>query len=378
MHQEVEETHRTLQTVSQLRFSSNSAHLSSHMPSLTCSLLWTSRVDNSCSNLGTQKASPSKMSEFRPISSLPTIKKLLGYVWLEAMGDTQFHPFQTGFLRKTHALTEFLSWREQASSRSSGRRLCFWYSWTSRRPLTTSSTPSRPQRCNAKVYPSSCSRYSTSGGPRAALQSAWRESPVTNVSPSAGSTRATSSFRGCFGSHIGTFERLKEEHKHRVENRRHSPHEHCSRRRRLSSCVKQKRPRALGEGMHCWLQGNKTFWTSTARSPTAALNIDGHSIPWAGKITYVCNSGSAMTNRLQKATGVFEKWSSILRDTTLDLTKRILCFRAALYSLGWQKAGVSCGLVGRSFPLTHARSQKVTRGRHWHIHSPVARKCFCT
>ena len=43
-----------------------------------------------------------------------------------------------------------------------------------------------------------------------------------------------------------------------------------------------------------------------------------------------------MTNKLQKATGVFEKWSSILCDTTLDLTKRILCFRAALYSLGWQ------------------------------------------
>ena len=29
------------------------------------------------------------------------MRKLLGYVWLEAMGDTQFNSFQTGFLRRT-------------------------------------------------------------------------------------------------------------------------------------------------------------------------------------------------------------------------------------------------------------------------------------
>ena len=46
---------------------------------------------------------PSKLSEFRPISSLSTMRKLLGYVWLAAMGDTQFNSFQTGFLRKTDA-----------------------------------------------------------------------------------------------------------------------------------------------------------------------------------------------------------------------------------------------------------------------------------
>ena len=45
----------------------------------------------------------SKLSEFRPISSLSTMRKLLGYVWLAAMGDTQFNSFQTGFLRKTDA-----------------------------------------------------------------------------------------------------------------------------------------------------------------------------------------------------------------------------------------------------------------------------------
>ena len=26
------------------------------------------------------------------------MSKLLGYVWMEAMGDTQFHSFQTGFV----------------------------------------------------------------------------------------------------------------------------------------------------------------------------------------------------------------------------------------------------------------------------------------
>ena len=31
------------------------------------------------------------------------MRKLIGYVWLEAMGDTQFRSFQTGFLRKTDA-----------------------------------------------------------------------------------------------------------------------------------------------------------------------------------------------------------------------------------------------------------------------------------
>ena len=88
----------------------------------------------------------------------------------------------------------------------------------------------------------------------------------------------------------------------------------------------------------------KTFWTSTAHSPNASLRIDGHAIPWTEKITFVgaklhlCgNSDSAMTNRLQQATGVFVEWSSILCDSSLDLSKRILCFKASvLSSLAWQ------------------------------------------
>ena len=169
--------------MSQQRFSSNSAHLSSHSshsPPRTCSLHWTSR------QWTTVAATPKKpfssgLSEFRAISSL-SMRKLLGCVRLEAMRDTQFHLFQTDSLRKTDA-SHGVFVLEQTSSRRSGRRFCFWHSWTSRRPLATSSTPSRPQR-KTKGYPSSCSRCSTNGGPRARLQSAWQRSPATHAFPS--------------------------------------------------------------------------------------------------------------------------------------------------------------------------------------------------
>ena len=102
--------------------------------------------------------------------------------------------------------------------------------------------------------------------------------------------------------------------------------------------------------MHCWFQGSrlgKEFgqnlldqhdrlakrhlerrWT---RDP---LGRDNH-VSWRKNppLQVVVR----MKNRLQKATGVFEKWSSTLCDATLDLSKRILCFRASvLSSLGWQ------------------------------------------
>ena len=66
-----------------------------------------------------------------------------------------------------------------------------------------------------------------------------------------------------------------------------------------------------------------------------------------------------MTNRLQKAAGVFEIWSSILCDTTLDLSKT----NSLLQSVGAlqprmakrlldpnQNAGVSFGLLECSAP----------------------------
>ena len=96
---------------------------------------------------------------------------------------------------------------------------------------------------------------------------------------------------------------------------------------------------------------------------------------YAGANIHLCsNSGSAMTNRLQKATGVFEKWSSMLCDSTLGLSKRSLCFKASvLSSLGWQsgswtltrKTGGTSGFLGCAAPRSHARAEKRTRGRHW-------------
>ena len=75
---------------------------SSHSPSETCSHHWLSRQ---CGPQSQRASFPnslflSKPSEFRPVSSLSTMRKLLGYIWLEAMDDTQFNSLQTGFLRK--------------------------------------------------------------------------------------------------------------------------------------------------------------------------------------------------------------------------------------------------------------------------------------
>ena len=47
-----------------------------------------------------KKPFPRKLSEFRPGSSLSTMRKLLGYIWLAALGDTQFNSFQASELAK--------------------------------------------------------------------------------------------------------------------------------------------------------------------------------------------------------------------------------------------------------------------------------------
>ena len=64
---------------------------------------------------------------------------------------------------------------------SKRKPLCSWHSWTSRRPLTTYSTPSQPRHYNRRVYQCSCSRYSTNGGPRATLRSPARSPRVVYV-----------------------------------------------------------------------------------------------------------------------------------------------------------------------------------------------------
>ena len=105
------------------------------------------------------------------------------------MGDTQFNSFQTGFLRKTDASHGVFVLERASELAKEWKTLCSRHSWTSRRPLTTCSTLSQPQHYNRKGCQSIHSRYSTNGGPKATLKSAWQASPVTNASPSRGVSR---------------------------------------------------------------------------------------------------------------------------------------------------------------------------------------------
>ena len=60
-------------------------------------------VDYSCSEPDPRKAFSYQIFGIQPISSLSTMIKLLGNVWLAAMRDTQFNSFQAVFLHKTDA-----------------------------------------------------------------------------------------------------------------------------------------------------------------------------------------------------------------------------------------------------------------------------------
>ena len=90
----------------------------------------------------------------------------------------------------------------------------------------------------------------------------------------------------------------------------------------VKECIAGYKASGLETGM------DKTFWTSTVPLTDSSLNTRSR----GQKQLLMSVRGSAMTNRLQKATGVFEKWSSVLRDTILDLIKRILCFKASVLS----------------------------------------------
>ena len=153
----------------------------------------------------------------------------------------------------------------------------------------------------------------------------------------------------------------------------------ASSKKDLELMVKECIDGFLAAGLETGL--DKTFWTSSTQSPNTNLKIGEHAIPWTEKITsvgakiHLCgNSESAMTNRIQKATGVFEKWSSILCDKSLDLTKRHGCFKASvLSSMAWQsglwnltkKTGFASSLLGCTAPCPYAWTQKRTRGRRW-------------
>jgi len=45
----------------------------------------------------------SSLSKFRPIASLPTVRKLFGYLWMRTLPPLTFFSFQTGFVAKRQA-----------------------------------------------------------------------------------------------------------------------------------------------------------------------------------------------------------------------------------------------------------------------------------
>ena len=116
MHQEIEETQKssqdgvTAEIFHQLS-STQLAQLAQAITDMFTSLDFETQWTTVAASLVPKKPSPSKLSEVRPISSLSTKRKLLGYVWLAAVGNTPFNSFQTDFLRKTRASELTKEWK---------------------------------------------------------------------------------------------------------------------------------------------------------------------------------------------------------------------------------------------------------------------------
>ena len=141
-----------------------------------------------------------------------------------------------------------------------------------------------PQHYDRKGYQSTRSRYSTKGGPRATLQSAWRGSPVTNASLSSGvSHKEPQSRRQSLWLFLVMSWRtwmLRGETETLVGKWT------TSTQRALLSLTtslywrqakKMRIDGFLAAGLETGL--DKTFWTSTTRTQNATLNVDGHTLP---------------------------------------------------------------------------------------------------
>ena len=248
------------------------------------------------------------------IQTLSTMRKLLGSVWLEAMGDTQFNSFQTGFLRKTDASHGVFVLERASEMAKEWKTPLFLAQLDLKKAFDHVQHSFATTELQQKgLYQSSCSRYSTNGGLRATLKSAWQASPVTNASPSRGVSRKEPQSRlqylwlflimswgtGTLDGETGTSGLTSIAY----------ADDNCllaSNKKDLEIMVKGCIECFLAAGLETGL--DKTFWTSTTRTLDASLNVDGHMLPWAETIAHVganihfcSNSGSAMTNRLQKS-----------------------------------------------------------------------------
>ena len=196
------------------------------------------------------------------------MRKLLGCVWLEAMGDTQFHLFQTDCLRKTDA-SHF------------ARRFC----------------PRESKRAREGVEDAF---VSGTVGPQEGL---WPHPALLRVhsakqrgirAVARGAQQMVGPERGC--SQLGS---SHQRHTHFLPARSHQQFswlfpdhvlggldEHllhaddicplASSKKDLERMVKECTAGFQAAGLETGL--DKTFWTSIVRSPTASRNIDGHSI----------------------------------------------------------------------------------------------------
>ena len=203
------------------------------------------------------------------------------------------------------------------------------------------------------------------------LQSAWRVAPATNVFPASEASRKEhqSHQRYSWLFQITSWGIWKLDGETETSGGRWT----TSTSRTLltlTTCVfsrqGEKRSRGYGEGMRCWVW---TKFSGPAQSDHQALDRtvrENH--------TCRCENPSLrkqrdqrMTNRLQKATGVFEKWSSISCDTYvgLDKTNPLLQSVSAIQS-GMakrlldphKKAGISSCFLGGTTPRAHARRQR--------------------
>ena len=153
-----------------------------------------------------QELFPSKLSEFRPGSSLSTMRKLLGYVWLATNGVTQFN----GLLSQNRRFARSVCSGESQRAREGVEDANFCGTAGPQeglRPHTTLLCDNSVVVINKMVDPQR--RRSHPGG-------------ITNdkrVSFQGG--LLTGGIRGCFGSRLGRPGHWMEEQKHRVKDGQH-------------------------------------------------------------------------------------------------------------------------------------------------------------
>ena len=265
-----------------------------------------------------KKPFPSKLSEFRPISSLSTMRNLLGYVWLAAMGDTQFNSFQTGFLRKTDA-SHGVFVLERASELAK--------EWKTPLFLAQLDLKKAFDHVQHSFATAVLQHKGVSDQLISILNKWWTQSSVEVSLAGIKSDKRIAFQRGlpqgapespaifvAVSDYV--LGKLDDGWRNRnigwnMDNIHLTSIAYAddicllaSSKKDLELMVKECIDGFLAAGLETGL--DKAFWTSSTHSPITNLKIGEHAIPWTEKITFVgakihlCgNSESALTNRIQ-------------------------------------------------------------------------------